>query len=97
MHVAIESSRPATWYAAYATAKALDAATVDACIAKIAANDAEALCNAEALQCHGGIGFTWEDDLHLWLKRGMVLRSTFGTSRELRANLVRMHHWNELL
>jgi alkylation response protein AidB-like acyl-CoA dehydrogenase len=97
VHVAIESSRPATWYAAYATARDIEQATVAACVAKIAANDAEALANAEALQCHGGIGFTWEDDLHFWLKRGMVLRSTFGSSRALRANLVRMHDWDDLL
>ena len=97
MHVAIESSRPATWYAAYATAKALDGASIDAAIAKVAANDAEAHCNAEALQCHGGIGFTWEDDLHLWLKRGMALRGTFGTSMQLRRNLMRVHDWDELL
>lgn len=97
MHVAIESARPATWYGAYATARGLPDATVAACIAKIAANDTEAHCNADALQCHGGIGFTWEDDLHLWLKRGMVLRSTFGTSRQLRGNLVRMHDWDDLL
>jgi alkylation response protein AidB-like acyl-CoA dehydrogenase len=97
MHVALESSRPATWYAAYATAKGLDGATVAACIAKIAANDAEALANADSLQCHGGIGFTWEDDLHFWLKRGVVLRSIFGTSRELRGQLVRVHDWDDLL
>lgn len=97
MHVAIESSRPASWYAAYATARRLDDATVAACVAKIAANGAESLCNADALQCHGGIGFTWEDDLHLWLKRGMVLRSQFGTSMQLRGQLVRVHDWDDLL
>jgi alkylation response protein AidB-like acyl-CoA dehydrogenase len=97
MHVAIESSRPAAWYAAYAVAANRDSAAVDSAVAKIAANDAEALSNAEALQCHGGIGFTWEHDLHFWLKRGMTLRGSFGTSRELRHNLVQIHEWDELL
>ncbi len=97
IHVAIESARPAAWYAAYALTENLDSATVDSAVAKIAANDAEALCNAEALQCHGGIGFTWEHDLHFWLKRGMTLRGSFGTSRELRHNLVQIHDWDDLL
>ncbi len=97
MHVAIESARPAAWYAAYALAEDRDGATVDSAVAKIAANDAEALCNAEALQCHAGIGFTWEHDLHFWLKRGMALRGSFGTSAELRRNLTRVHDWDELI
>jgi alkylation response protein AidB-like acyl-CoA dehydrogenase len=97
MHVAVESARPAAWYAAYAIANGLDGASIEACVAKIAANDAEAFCNSEALQCHGGIGFTWEHDLHFWLKRGMALRGSFGTSPELRRNLTAVHDWDELL
>ncbi|MGH2759718.1 MAG: acyl-CoA dehydrogenase family protein, partial [Actinomycetota bacterium] len=56
-------------------------------VAKAAAGQTEALCNREALQAHGGIGFTWEDDLHLWLKRGMTLRSGWGTGAEHRRKL----------
>jgi alkylation response protein AidB-like acyl-CoA dehydrogenase len=97
MHVAIASSRPAAWYAAYALATGMDGASIAACVAKIAANDTEELCNGEALQCHGGIGFTWEHDLHLWLKRGMELRGTYGSSAQLRRNLVRAHTLDELL
>jgi alkylation response protein AidB-like acyl-CoA dehydrogenase len=97
MQVAIESSRPAAWYAAYAVANERDDAGIAAAVAKVAANDAEELCNTEALQSHGGIGFTWEHDLHLWLKKGMVLRGSFGTSRELRHSLMKWHTWDELL
>ncbi|HYZ93533.1 MAG TPA: acyl-CoA dehydrogenase family protein [Actinomycetota bacterium] len=96
MHVAIESSRPATWYAAYAIANGLEQAGIAACVAKIAANDTEALCNREALQCHGGIGFTWEHDLHFWLKRGMALRTSFGSSVALRRRLLDVHTIEEL-
>jgi alkylation response protein AidB-like acyl-CoA dehydrogenase len=96
MHVAIESARPATWYAAYAVANGIEQG-IPATVAKIAANDAEALCNTEAMQCHGGIGFTWEHDLHFWLKRGMTMRGSFGTSRELRGLLPKYHAWDELL
>jgi alkylation response protein AidB-like acyl-CoA dehydrogenase len=88
MHQAIETSRPATWYAAYALATVQPDASDAASVAKAAAAATEALCNGEALQCHGGIGFTWEDDLHLWLKRGMSLRSAWGTAADHRARLV---------
>jgi alkylation response protein AidB-like acyl-CoA dehydrogenase len=80
MHVAISSTRPATWYAAYAIANGSSDALAASRIAKVAAASTEEMCNREALQCHGGIGFTWEHDLHLWLKRGMALRSAFGSS-----------------
>jgi alkylation response protein AidB-like acyl-CoA dehydrogenase len=96
MHVGIESSRPATWYAAYAIANDSQGASIAAAVAKIAANDTEAFCNGEALQCHGGIGFTWEHDLHFWLKRGMALRSSFGSSAALRRQLLRVHTIEEL-
>jgi alkylation response protein AidB-like acyl-CoA dehydrogenase len=88
MHTALCSSRPAAWYAAYAIATGSPDASEAAAVAKVAANETEALCNREALQCHGGIGFTWEHDLHLWLKRGIVLRSTFGSTALHRRGLV---------
>ncbi len=88
MHQAIESSRPATWYAAYALANALPDAVEAASVAKSAAASTEAVCNRDALQVHGGIGFTWEDDLHLWLKRGMALRSSWGSAADHRRLLV---------
>jgi alkylation response protein AidB-like acyl-CoA dehydrogenase len=97
MHVAIASSRPAAWYAAYAISTNAGDASTAAAVAKIAANDAEELCNGEALQCHGGIGFTWEHDLQLWLTRGIELRSSHGTSHELRRNLAKVHTLEELL
>ncbi len=88
MHQMIESSRPAASYAAYALARDLPDAAEAVSVAKAAAAETEAFCNREALQSHGGIGFTWEDDLHLWLKRGMALRATWGTGAEHRRRLV---------
>jgi alkylation response protein AidB-like acyl-CoA dehydrogenase len=88
-HVAIEDSRPAAWYAAYALGHEGPGAARAASVAKVAASNAEAIANAEALQCHGGIGFTWEHDLHIWLKRGLSLRPAFGTPAEHRAMLAR--------
>jgi alkylation response protein AidB-like acyl-CoA dehydrogenase len=87
--VMIESSRSATWYAAYALARILPDCGVATSAAKAYASEAESFMNTEALQCHGGIGFTWEHDLHLWLKRGKALEQSFGSSREHRALLAR--------
>ena len=85
--VEAESARAAAWYAAYALARDLPDAA-DACrVAKAAANDAGATANRHALQVHGGIGFTWEHDLHLWLKRSLALQAAHGSTREQRAVL----------
>jgi alkylation response protein AidB-like acyl-CoA dehydrogenase len=86
-HVALEAARPAAWYAAYALARGLPDASRAASVAKIAASDAHVICNREALQVHGGIGFTWEHDLHLWLKRGLALVPAFGTAAQHRLHV----------
>ena len=78
MLLQVESARSAVYYAAYALANDLPDASVAASVAKAAANDAERFANQNALQLHGGIGFTWEHDLHLWLKRGKALEWQYG-------------------
>jgi alkylation response protein AidB-like acyl-CoA dehydrogenase len=78
MLLQVESARSAVYYAAYALANDLPDASVAASVAKAAANDAERFANHWSLQLHGGIGFTWEHDLHLWLKRGKALEWAYG-------------------
>ena len=78
MLLQVESARSAVYYAAYALANDLPDASIAASVAKAAANDAERFANQNALQLHGGIGFTWEHDLHLWLKRGKALEWMYG-------------------
>ena len=82
-----ETCKAATWYAAYALAADLDDRREAVSIAKAYASDAEHKANFEALQCHGGIGFTWEHDLHLWLKRGKALEQAYGSARWHRERL----------
>src|SRR5207248_10229251 len=82
--VEVDSARPAAWYAAYLLAKHDPGAVTAARVAKIAANDAAHRANVEALQLHGGIGFTWEHDLHFWLKRGLALEPAYGSAAEHR-------------
>src|ERR1700736_6021140 len=74
----VESAKSAVYYAAYALARGLDDAPIHVSVAKAYAGDAERRANYEALQIHGGIGFTWEHDLHLWLKRGRALEAQYG-------------------
>jgi alkylation response protein AidB-like acyl-CoA dehydrogenase len=85
VHVGLESSRAAAWYAAYAIANGTQDRDIAAHVAKASAGEAEHLANMEALQCHAGIGFTWEHDLHIWLKRGLALEAAYGSAAEHRA------------
>jgi len=76
----VESAKAAVYYAAYALARNLPDAPIHVSVAKAYAGDAERRANYESLQIHGGIGFTWEHDLHLWLKRGRSLEAQYGDS-----------------
>jgi alkylation response protein AidB-like acyl-CoA dehydrogenase len=77
----VETAKAATWYAAYALANDLPDRAEAVSVAKAYSSDAEAKANTESLQLHGGIGFTWEHDLHLWLKRGKALEQSYGSAR----------------
>ena len=50
----------------------------------------DAVCCFAALQVHGGIGFTWEHDLHLWLKRGRANAALWGDARTHRARVAEL-------
>ena len=78
MLVDVECAKTATTYAAWAAANGAADAAVAAAGAKALASDAYRSVTAEAIQVHGGIGFTWEHDLHLYFKRAMSSEVTFG-------------------
>jgi alkylation response protein AidB-like acyl-CoA dehydrogenase len=59
-------------------------------MAKAYASDAGTRVTNASLQVHGGIGFTWEHDLHLWLKRALSDAVMFGDSRWHRERIARM-------
>jgi alkylation response protein AidB-like acyl-CoA dehydrogenase len=78
MAVALDSSRSAVYYAAWALAN--DASDVDKAvsIAKSYSGDtARFICN-EGTQLHGGMGFTWDLGLHRYLRRAKVLEYSYG-------------------
>jgi alkylation response protein AidB-like acyl-CoA dehydrogenase len=87
MLVDVEGMRSAVFYAAWAVGAATDDASLSASTAKIWSSDAARRVMASALQVHGGIGFTWEHDLHLYLKRSQLDQVTFGDSAHHRSRL----------
>jgi alkylation response protein AidB-like acyl-CoA dehydrogenase len=84
MLLEVEGARSAVLYAAWALDAAPDEAPLAAAMAKAYASDAGRRVPAAALQVLGGIGFTWEHDLHLWLKRGHANAATWGDARSHR-------------
>ncbi|BBZ14836.1 acyl-CoA dehydrogenase [Mycobacterium branderi] len=89
MAVAVEAARSALWAAALALDGAPDAARSRAASAAAAyAKSAATRVASTALQVHGGIGFTWEHDLHLLLRRIRVDEAFDGSVAEHRAALV---------
>ena len=69
-----EGARSAAYYAAWAADNEPETAPLAASMAKAYASDAGTRVTGASLQVHGGIGFTWEHDLHLWLKRAQCRR-----------------------
>lgn len=80
----VEESRSLTYYAAWAADAEPEALPLAAAMAKARASEAAWDVVKAALQVHGGIGFTWEHDLHFLLKRARVGGQLFGTAGEHR-------------
>jgi alkylation response protein AidB-like acyl-CoA dehydrogenase len=81
-YFAVETNRRFGWIA-LSEAGAQSAAMFEAVsIAKLTAGEAAQQASYAALQVHGGIGYTWDFDLHFWLKRIQVLDNAFGTPDE---------------
>ena len=80
----VEEARSLTYYAAWAADAEPETLPLAAHMAKARASDAAWSVVASALQVHGGIGFTWEHDLHFLLKRAKVGGQLLGTARQHR-------------
>jgi alkylation response protein AidB-like acyl-CoA dehydrogenase len=79
-----EGARSASYYAAWCGDAEPETLPLAACMAKAYASDAGWGVCTSALQVHGGIGFTWEHDLHFFLKRAKVDGMLYGSAREHR-------------
>jgi alkylation response protein AidB-like acyl-CoA dehydrogenase len=69
MLLEVESAKSAAYYAGWAAAEDSDELPVVASLAKSYCSEAYFHAAAENIQIHGGIGFTWEHDAHLYFKR----------------------------
>jgi alkylation response protein AidB-like acyl-CoA dehydrogenase len=86
----VESARALTYYAALAAEQASEEAALTAAMAKAWAGDAYRHAAAQNLQIHGGSGFTWEFDCHLFLKRAKSDESWLGDGRQHRERVARL-------
>ena len=78
MLLEVESAKSAAYYAAWAAAEDNDELPVVAALAKAYCSDAYFHAAAENIQIHGGIGFTWEHDAHLYFKRAKSTEQFLG-------------------
>ena len=84
-----ENSHAAVYYAAWALTAGAEDAAVAASICKAYVSEAARKVCGDAIQVHGGIGFTWEYDLHLYMKRAKALEPLFGDVQFHRELIVR--------
>jgi alkylation response protein AidB-like acyl-CoA dehydrogenase len=82
-----ESSRSAIYFAAWALDAEPDSAARVVSMAKVYASEAAREVANRGVQVHGGIGFTWEHDLHLYYKRSKASEILFGDAGHHRAQL----------
>jgi alkylation response protein AidB-like acyl-CoA dehydrogenase len=87
MLVDVEGMRSTVYHAAWSIAAGDPDASVAASVAKTWAADAARRVMASGLQVHGGIGFTWEHDLHFFLKRAQLDQVCFGDATRHRDRL----------
>jgi alkylation response protein AidB-like acyl-CoA dehydrogenase len=91
MYLETESARSAAYYAAWALEENSPDAAAAVSIAKMYASDASRTVGNRGIQIHGGMGFTWENDLHLFYRRAKSSETSFGDAtfhRERIAQLV---------
>lgn len=87
--VKVESGRSASYYAACVAAEDAPELAQAASLAKAWCSDAYFRCAADCLQIHGGVGFTWDYDVHLHLKRAKASQSFLGSPSWHRERIAR--------
>jgi alkylation response protein AidB-like acyl-CoA dehydrogenase len=78
MMLQVESAKSAAYYAAWAVDEDVPEAPLAVSMAKAYCSDTYRNTAGEGIQVHGGIGFTWEHDMHLYFKRAKYSEFTFG-------------------
>jgi alkylation response protein AidB-like acyl-CoA dehydrogenase len=89
----LEPSLSLYWYAAHAFDRIQDKSERHAALAKAHLSDLYDRVTRDATELHGGIGFTWEFDMHLWFRRAIFDRSFLGDANFHRARAADLAGW----
>ena len=92
----VEASRGLYWYAALSCAEKQADAGRSALLAKAHIGDLACHVARECAKLHGGIGFTWEHELHIWLRRAMANSAIGGSGQTLRRAFPALSGWVEV-
>jgi alkylation response protein AidB-like acyl-CoA dehydrogenase len=84
----LQLARSNCYYGAWALSNEADELGVAACLSRVSATDAYELATQENIQLHGGVGYTWEYDCHLFYRRAKLLGVTLGSIAEWREKLI---------
>jgi alkylation response protein AidB-like acyl-CoA dehydrogenase len=87
MLIALERARATSYFAALTIAEDDERRALAVATAKVAAGDAQQRLAKEGIQVHGGIGYTWEHDMHLYVRRAKADGQLFGTAADHRARI----------
>tara|TARA_B100000497_G_scaffold47058_1_gene54388 strand:+ start:111 stop:1223 length:1113 start_codon:yes stop_codon:yes gene_type:complete len=88
MYVAITLAKSNSYYAAWALSSESSDLAVAAATARVSSTKAFQLCSKENIQTHGGNGFTWEYDCHLFYKRSKLLSLNIGSLSNWKEKLI---------
>jgi acyl-CoA dehydrogenase len=88
MYIQVELARSNAYYGAWAVHTSAAELPIAASVARIAACDAGWFVTKENIQTHGGMGFTWQMDCHLYYRRAKLLGLALGGAREWKRRLV---------
>jgi alkylation response protein AidB-like acyl-CoA dehydrogenase len=88
VYVATELARSNAYYGAWALARDAPELPEAAAAARISASEAYFLAAKENIQVHGGMGYTWEFDCHLYYRRAKLLSLALGSTRVWKDRLI---------
>ncbi len=88
VYVAVQLARSNAYYGAWALHTDANELPVAAALSRVAATDAGWQATKENIQTHGGMGFTWQFDCHMYYRRARLLGLALGSAREWKLRLV---------
>jgi alkylation response protein AidB-like acyl-CoA dehydrogenase len=88
LYVALELARSNAYYGAWALENDSPELATAACGARVSATEALDLAGTEMIQIHGGVGYTWEYDCHMFYRRSKLLGLAIGSASEWREKLI---------